>query len=87
MTYTQSLTKLTSVCNLPGDLRVTMTLTYSSEVFTASQAFGGLTLKLLLRWKGSIYQLVWWHADMQGVEYSGSDPGKLRLVYFLSANK
>ncbi len=38
-----------------------MTVSYSSEVFTSCQgrAPASVFLKLLLRWRGSIYKLVW----------------------------
>ena len=35
-----------------------MTVAYSSKVFTSTGSVG-LFLKLLVRWKGSIYKLVW----------------------------
>jgi len=35
-----------------------MTVSYSSEVFT-SEGVGAIFLKLLLKWRGSIYKLVW----------------------------
>ena len=35
-----------------------MTITYSENVFT-STGHCGIFIKLLLRWKGSIYKLVW----------------------------
>lgn len=34
-----------------------MTVSYSENVFTSTG--NGIFLKLLLRWKGSIYKLVW----------------------------
>ena len=35
-----------------------MTVTYSREVFT-STGTSGIFLKLLTRWQGSIYKLIW----------------------------
>ena len=35
-----------------------MTVSYSREVFTSTGTFG-LFLKLLARWRGSIYRLIW----------------------------
>eukprot|EP00095_Tigriopus_kingsejongensis_P010038 maker-scaffold231_size243715-snap-gene-1.38 protein:Tk10038 transcript:maker-scaffold231_size243715-snap-gene-1.38-mRNA-1 annotation:"Bestrophin-2 " len=37
---------------------ITMTISYSREVFTSTGS-AGIFLKLLFRWKGSIYRLVW----------------------------
>ncbi len=38
-----------------------MTVSYSSEVFTSCQGWtpAAVFLKLLIRWRGSIYKLVW----------------------------
>ena len=56
-----------------------MTLSYSSLVFTSRGV--GTFLKLLLKWRGSIYKLVWRELIVYMVLYSG-----LAMIYRLALN-